>query len=180
MNNLAASYDDAGRREEALKLQEDVLALRRKVLGPEHPDTLRAMNNLAAFFDKVGRREEALKLQEDVLALRRKVLGPEHPDTLQILNDIAWSLATSEAPENRNGTNAVNFAEEAVATTHRTTPRCLDTLAAAYAETQQFDKAVAVQQEAIGLLKSEQEKKDHDSRLKLYQANKPCRVQRNP
>ena len=161
MNNLAISYDVAGRRDEALKLREEVLALRRKVIGPEHPDTLRAMNNLAISYADAGRRDEALKLREEVLALRRKVFGPEHPDTLRAmhnpgafattwlaagtrpsssrrscwrsaarcngpqhpdtldaLNAIAWTLATSDAPEIRNGTKAVSFAEEAVAATH--------------------------------------------------------------
>jgi len=108
------------------------------------------------------------------------VLGPEHPDTLKDLNDIAWTSATSDAVEIRNGTNALKFAEEAVAATHRTNAGFLDTLAAAYAETQQFDKAAAVQQEAIGLLQSEHEKKDYASRLQLYQAHKPYRAQRNP
>jgi serine/threonine-protein kinase len=88
--------------------------------------------------------------------------------------------STSDDPELRNGTNAVHFVEEAVSATHRTNAGFLDTLAAAYAETQQFDKAVAVQQEAIGLLQSEQEKKDYDSRLKLYQAGKPFRLKPNP
>ena len=33
MNNLALSYSDAGRRDEALKMQEGVLALCREVFG---------------------------------------------------------------------------------------------------------------------------------------------------
>ena len=37
MQNLATSYDEAGRHDEALKLREQVLAPYRKVLGPEHP-----------------------------------------------------------------------------------------------------------------------------------------------
>jgi hypothetical protein len=56
----------------------------------------------------------------------------------------------------------------------------LNTLAAAYAEAHQLDMAVAAQPEAIGLAKSEQEKKDYDSRLKLYQAHKPLRAPENP
>ena len=39
-----------------------MLALYRKVSGPEHPDTLRAMNNLANSYFDTGRRNEALKL----------------------------------------------------------------------------------------------------------------------
>jgi tetratricopeptide (TPR) repeat protein len=108
-----------------------------------------AMENLAISYEEVGRQGEALKLREQVLAYDRKVLGPEHPVTLQSMNALAWTLATSEATEIRNGTNALNIAEQAAAVTHRTNALFLDTLAAAYAETQQFDKAVAVQQEAI-------------------------------
>jgi tetratricopeptide (TPR) repeat protein/tRNA A-37 threonylcarbamoyl transferase component Bud32 len=180
MNLLANCYDEAGRRDDALKLREKVLALRRKVLSPEHPDTLMTMNDLATSYDETGRHDEALTMREQVLALRRKVLGPEHPDTLTTMNDLAWTLATSNASEIRNGTNAVNLAEEAVAATHRTNAVFLGTLAAAYAETHQFDKAVGVQQEAMGMAKNEPEKKDYSSRLKLYQANKPCRAQDKP
>jgi eukaryotic-like serine/threonine-protein kinase len=180
MHNLAASYDATGRRDDALKQREEALALLRKVLGSAHPSTLGTIEELAASYEKAGRSGEAVKLREEVLAIRRKVLGPEHHDTLEAMNALAWTLATSDAPDIRNGTNAVNYAEEDVSATHRTNAGFLDTLAAAYAEAQQFDKAVATQQEAMGLLQSEQEKKDYDSRLKLYQANKPFQIQANP
>jgi tetratricopeptide (TPR) repeat protein len=179
MQNLANSYHAAGRRDEALKLREEVLAPYRKTL-PKDPNTFRAMQFLAQSYFEAGRRNEALKLWEDGLALRRKVLGPEHPDTLQAMNELAWTLATSDATEIRNGTNALNIAEQAVAATHRTNAGYLDTLAAAYAETHQFAEAAAVQQEAIGLLHADAERKDYDTRLKLYQANKPCRVPASP
>jgi eukaryotic-like serine/threonine-protein kinase len=180
MEYLALFYDTAGRRDESLKLKEQALPLYLKVLGPKHPDTLQAISDLAKGYEKVGRWDEALKLLEQTLTLDRKALGPQDPVTLQAMNDLAWFQATSEAAEIRNGTNAVFLAEEAVAATHRKNPGFLDTLAAAYAETQQFDKAAAVEQEAIGLLKSEPEKKDCASHLKLYQANQPYRIKSNP
>jgi tetratricopeptide (TPR) repeat protein len=64
MNNLALSYAKAGRLDEALKLREQVLALRRKLSGLESPATLVAMNNLADSYDRAGRRDEALKLRD--------------------------------------------------------------------------------------------------------------------
>jgi TPR repeat protein len=97
-----------------------------------------------------------------------------------LLNELARRLATSAAAEMRDGTNAVRFAEKAVSAADRKNAGFLDTLAAAYAETQQFDKAAAVEQEAINLTKSEQEKEDYDSRLKLYQAHQPYRAPGNP
>jgi serine/threonine protein kinase/Flp pilus assembly protein TadD len=180
MHTLSTFYDHAGRRDEALKLREQVLELSRKVSGPEHTNTLAALENLAISYQETGRLEEALKLRQQLLVLNSKVLGPEHTNTLANLNETAWLLATCSASEIRNGTNAVQLAEAAVAGTQRLNPGFLDTLAAACAEAQQFDKAVAVQEEAIALLHTEEEKADYGSRLKLYQANKPFRVQRNP
>ena len=41
MNNLAAAYRALARHQEALALQERVLEAHTRVLGTEHPDTLR-------------------------------------------------------------------------------------------------------------------------------------------
>ena len=170
---LADSYQADGRWDVALKLREELLALSRKVSGAEHPQTLALMSALAASCDDAGRLAEALKLREQVLALRRKVSGPEHLDTLNALNGLAWTLATSAAPELRNGTNAVALAEEAVAKTSRTNASFLDSLAAAYAETHQFAKAVHTQNEALAFSCNEVEKSANKSRLKLYQDQTP-------
>ena len=59
-----------------------MLDLSRRVLGPEHPDTLVSMNNLAATLQAQGDLAGARGLQEQVLDLSRRVLGAEHPDTL--------------------------------------------------------------------------------------------------
>jgi tetratricopeptide (TPR) repeat protein len=174
MTELAKCYDQAGRRDEALKLREEVLTLSRKVLGPEHLGTAEAMGWLAVSYQEADRRAEALKLWEEDLAVHRKVDGPNNSKTSGILNAMAWILATSAGAEIRNGSNAVKMAESAVGT-YRGNPDLLDTLAAAYAEVQQFDKAVAVEQEAIGLAQNDQEKQDYVSRLKGYQDHKPFR-----
>ena len=150
------------------------------MLSPEHYETLVAMQNLALFYEAAGRLDNSLKLKEQALALARKMFGSQHPGTLQAMNDLAWMQAPSEAADIRNGMNAVLLAEEAVAATHRKNPGFLDTLAASYAEARQFDKAAAAQLEAIGLAKSDEEKKDYASRLKLYQAKNPYRVKANP
>ena len=91
------------------------------------------------------------------------------------LNELARILATSPDSNVREGASAVSFAQSAVAATDRKTSSYLDTLAAAYAETGQFDKAIGAQKEAITLLKTEEEKQDYTSRLKLYESNTPYR-----
>ena len=78
-----------GRYGEAEPLLEQVLQLRREVLGERHPDTLASLDNLAALYLNQGRYGEAEPLYEQALQLRREVLGERHPDTLQSLNDLA-------------------------------------------------------------------------------------------
>jgi tetratricopeptide (TPR) repeat protein len=91
------------------------------------------------------------------------------------LNGMAWQLATSPDPESRNGSNAVAFAEKAVALTHRNSANFIDTLAAAYAEAGLFDKAVAAQQEALGLARNGPANSEFAMRLTLYQSSLPYR-----
>jgi len=54
----------------------------KRVVGPEHPDTLTSMNNLAFTWKEQGRIAEAIELMERCAQLRTKVLGAEHPHTL--------------------------------------------------------------------------------------------------
>ena len=89
MNFLANIYHADGRRDAAHKLHEEVLAVRKAKLGPDHPDTLRSMSSLATSYDDAGRGDEALKLREEVLAERKAKLGPDHPDTLASMNSLA-------------------------------------------------------------------------------------------
>ena len=77
---------------EALALQQQVLATRTRVLGPDHPDTLGTANNLADTLRLLGRLPEARTLQQQVLAARTRVLGPDHPDTLGTANNLADTL----------------------------------------------------------------------------------------
>ena len=95
---------------------------------------------------------------------------------VRALNGLAWILATSANSAIRDGSNAVVFAEKAVAATNRKAPNDLDTLAVAYAEAGQFEKAVKTQQEAITLLQTEAEKNDYRTRLKLFEAKVPYRA----
>jgi tetratricopeptide (TPR) repeat protein len=77
----------------ARPLLKRALAIREKVLGPEHPDTATSLNNLAFLLIAAqGDLTQAKPLYERALAIREKVLGPEHPDTAASLNNLATLL----------------------------------------------------------------------------------------
>ena len=89
-NTIGKTYTDLGLYTEAAKQLEAALDLRRRVLGPENPETLRSMNDLAlVYLDEGGKFKQAEALATQALESRRRVLGPEHPDTLTSMSNLA-------------------------------------------------------------------------------------------
>jgi tetratricopeptide (TPR) repeat protein len=79
--NLANTLRALGNSLGARDLHEQCLEVRRRVLGDEHPDTLRSMNNLAFTLRDLGEIEEARSLFSAAARGSRKVLGEDHPET---------------------------------------------------------------------------------------------------
>ena len=95
MGNLASSYSNLGRRQDAVELREKVLEAWKRTLGEEHPDTLLSMGNLASSYSNLGRRQDAVELEEKVLEARKRTLGEEHPDTLLSIKNLEFYLTSS-------------------------------------------------------------------------------------
>ena len=87
----------------------------------------------------------------------------------------AWIAATCPDASLRDGKKAVELAIEACELSRWKEAYCLETLAAAYAETGDFPSAVKWQTKAIELEADPKEKADYEGRLKLYQDKKPFR-----
>lgn len=92
------------------------------------------------------------------------------------LNNAAWLRATCPDAQYRNGARAVKNASLVCEATDFKNPNYLDTLAAAYAESGDFDEAVQWAQKALELA-SPEAKQSHAERLKLYEEQKPLRVE---
>ena len=60
--NLAYTYGEAGDHQNECVSFEKVYALRCKILGEEHPDTLKALNNLAVAYGKLGNHQKEQEL----------------------------------------------------------------------------------------------------------------------
>ncbi len=90
-NNLATTYEKAGRLNEAITLFEQVLTDRIRILGDKHPDTLASRNNLAGAYLAANRPEESIALYEQVLTDRIGILSDDHPDTLASRNNLAYA-----------------------------------------------------------------------------------------
>lgn len=71
-----------GEHEEAEKMYREVLKLREKVLGAEHPDTLDTLQDLAYLIESKRQFDEAKLLYEKALSGYQRTLGPNHPDAV--------------------------------------------------------------------------------------------------
>src|SRR5262249_21966015 len=88
-DTLGQTYHYLGEPRQAILQLERAVALRRQVLGPDHPETLGSMNHLAGAYQAAGRLADALPLLEQTLERFKATLGPDHPETLQAMNDLA-------------------------------------------------------------------------------------------
>jgi hypothetical protein len=89
MSNLGGVYDGEGEYAQAEALASQVLEISRRVLGPEHPDTLVSMAGLAPVYADEGKYGRAESLFSPTLEISRR--GSENPDTLSFLSDFSYT-----------------------------------------------------------------------------------------
>jgi tetratricopeptide (TPR) repeat protein len=85
---IADAYKDLGLFPEAEREQKQVLEMRRRVLGPEHPATLDAANRLGNVYWSQGKLGETEQFLTKILETEQRVLGPDHPQTLKTLGNL--------------------------------------------------------------------------------------------
>jgi eukaryotic-like serine/threonine-protein kinase len=169
---LGLIYHEQGKKELAF-------AAYRQVFSSSHRQTFLITQGIALLEDtgtpeglrSVYREAIDAERQEAVAQLRFAI--ELFPEASGACNAIAWELATNRNPKLRDGTIAVLWAKQACELTDWRNPAYLDTLAAAHAESRDFEAAVKCQSKAIELRDDEKEKKDLRTRLKLYQAKRP-------
>ncbi len=136
---------------------------------PEHAG---AHYNLGNALAMSGRLDGALQHLRDASRLAPNDVGPMH--------SLARVLATHPDPTVRKPGEAIRLAQRAAELTGHRDPVVLDTLAAAYAAAGQFDRAVAVAQQALDLAAEVHADDLADpirARLELYRQGQPYREQ---
>lgn len=78
LGNIRFTMGDAG----AERLYEETLEARKRVLGPEHVDTLRSAGHLGYLYKSTGRLDEAAPLLESAASGLRRALGPDSAEAL--------------------------------------------------------------------------------------------------
>lgn len=159
---LGLALQQVGRRAEALPHLQRALAL-----SPSSPGI---HAQLGALLAELGQTQAAITQYREALKL--------DPNIPLVLNNLAWVLATHPDATLRDGTEAVRLSERAVELTKRKQPFLLGTLAAAYAETGQFEEAVKTADEAIRVAEQNEQKElasKNKELLEHYRQRRPWR-----
>ena len=148
---FALVYQETGRQRETLELTEKVVEARERMLGKEHPNTLRSMHNLAISYSKVGQQQKALELAEKVVEAMERTLGKEHPTTLTSMHNLA--LRYSEVGQRQKALELTEKVAEARERTlgeeHPDTLGNMNNLAIRYSEVGQQQKALELAEKVV-------------------------------
>jgi len=92
MDEQARALYAQGKYAQAQTLHEKALAIRRRLLADDHPDTAASYNYVAFNLQAQGKYTQAQLLYEKALEIRRRLLTEDHPDTAGSYNNVAYNL----------------------------------------------------------------------------------------
>ncbi|MGP8199350.1 MAG: tetratricopeptide repeat protein [Limisphaerales bacterium] len=164
-NNLGFCLLEKGRVDEAITQLRKALEIQ--------PDYAQAHYNLGNALLQKGQMDDAIVQFQKLAALQ-----PGLTEARRSLNRIAWRLATSADASRRNGSKALELARQTDQLARGSDPMTAATLAAAYAETGDFNQAVATARRALELATRQNNAAmvaAIQTQLNCYQAGSPFR-----
>jgi eukaryotic-like serine/threonine-protein kinase len=151
MHAVAAVLDSQGHHVEAEKREREVLDIRRRILGLEHPQTLESMYVMAQIFGEEGHYAEAEKLYRETLDIQRRVLGPEHRQTLSSMRDLGDTLHYEGhyAEAEKLDRETLDIQRRVLGPEHPDTLNTLENLATVLSSERRYDEAAKLFRQAI-------------------------------
>jgi tetratricopeptide (TPR) repeat protein len=159
--SLASALSQAGQRDDAIKYFRRASELQNNYQTFYNLAFALRMNKMAV--EAETNLEKAIELQ---------------PQFIPAQIDLSWTLATWPDATARDGGKALVIAKD-LDRQHADDPKILRALAAAYAETGDFPKAVVAAKQAVALAQAQSRStllKELQSETILYQSNSPCRT----
>ena len=92
MHKRSEALYQEGKYAESVALSKNAVAIRHRLLGEDHPDTVNSYNGLAEGLASQGKYPEAGPLYKGVLEINRRLLGEGHPDTALSYGNLAVYL----------------------------------------------------------------------------------------
>jgi protein O-mannosyl-transferase len=195
-NNLGIVFLRQGKVNEAISLLQTAVDLRPDN-SPAHENLAKALLQKGQVADALIHYRKLLELQPDNIEVHnivgtvliqqgrvgdgveewQKVLAVQ-PDNGNAMSNLAWVFATAPDQSLRDGPKAVELAEQALRLAGGRIPILFRTLAAAYAESGEFSKAIQTARQGIELANSQGNSglaTELQGNITLYQGQRPLR-----
>ena len=92
MQTMGTTYRGLGLYDRAHALLEHAVAVQKRTLGPQNPETLRSMSLLGVVLEGLDHYAESERVLREALAGQEKVLGPDHPETMDTVGYLSDTL----------------------------------------------------------------------------------------
>ena len=151
---LAAVATEAGDFGGAIEVLKDAAEESGRILGADHPDTLRSRNNLASAYQDAGRLNDAIPLHEETLKAQEQLLEPNHPDTLRSRNNLAIAYQDAGRLNDAIPLHEENFKArtQLLGPNHPHTLTSSNNLASAYRAASRLNDAIPLHEENLKAL----------------------------
>jgi tetratricopeptide (TPR) repeat protein len=158
-NNEAALRRARGEHDEAIRLHEQALELRERILGPEHPDVATSLSNLGLVVSDTGDFAKARDLHQRALAIRERALGPDHPNVASSLDNVGGMARALGEYETARALHerSLGIWERSVGPEHPGVALSLNSLAVVYrrlgddaAATKAAERSLAIREAQLG------------------------------
>lgn len=153
--NLANSSYKTGNYEDAVRYGTEVVEIRKKILGVDHPDYAVSLNCLAAYYYKHGDYTEAVRIGKEAMDNLKRIYGADNIDYKNSMYNLAQYYCGlgnySEAI--KYGTEIMEFRKRDLGPNHPDYAKSLNNLAVYYSALGNYSEAAKLAKEAIGILK---------------------------
>jgi tetratricopeptide (TPR) repeat protein len=123
---------------------------------------------------ELGNYEAAFRELDQLISLGQR--DDAYP---QVLNMSAWWRAVAPESRYRNARLAIAQARQSCSLTSYNDPEFIDTLAAAYAESGDFDAAIRTEEKALSLIRSPEDRKVVQKHMTAFKQHRPWRERGN-
>lgn len=168
---LASVYNAAERPSKAIEIYDDIIT---------SDSTANIFRGRADAYLSIGKHKEAIRDYEKSLKKLPKSDAKNLAEGMKvqisgIQNNLSWVLSTSPKDDIRDGKRALELAKQAADLTDHKRAFILSTLASAYAETGDFEKARKWAKKAVELAESDEQRKGLQDELDSYKKDEAWR-----
>ncbi|PVG01072.1 hypothetical protein CPB86DRAFT_753787 [Serendipita vermifera] len=152
---IGMAHERAGRHKEALKLNERAMHMLSRLLGPQHPRTLKAMTQVAWTYIEMERVADAEVLLDQVIETGNQILGEENDILTSAMHCLGQVYSRQErlAEAESLQRNLLNLLTTCEGPKHPVTLAAMTNLAATLFRQGRHEKALAMEETILELKK---------------------------